>query len=73
MSQQQILKILKKLGESEWISTTELVKILNLARPSITENLKRLRKENIIHSRLIRKIGLGSRELEHTLTWEGRL
>ena len=73
MSQQQILKILEKLGEREWIGTTELVKMIKLNRSTITRNLLSLREENMVHSRILRKTGSNNRELEHILTWEGRL
>ena len=51
MSQGEVLKILRRLKENEWIGTTELVKIMKIGRSTIHTNLRKLRNSNDIVSR----------------------
>ena len=71
MTQGDIMKILDKLHESKWISTTELAKILKINRGSITSNLKKLKTYNEIESMRILPKGQNTGQ-KHRLTWKGR-
>lgn len=74
MTQSEILKILKKLDENEWISTKELIKITKLGKSSLYSNISKLRQSGEVESRSIEIEGWGcNAQQEHRLTWEGRL
>lgn len=71
MSQGDIMKVLGKLGENEWISTTELTKLVRVNRSTVTSNLIKLRRYNEIESRRLHKQSQNA-SFEHRLTWEGK-
>jgi len=66
MSQHDILKVLRKLKENEWISTGKLVKKVKIGRSTIHSNLKKLRNSNDVVSRR-RRGNWRNIELEHKL------
>lgn len=71
MSQGDIMKALGELDENEWISTTDLTKLLKINRSTITSNIIKLRRYNEIESRRLYKQAQNS-SYEHRLTWKGR-
>ncbi len=71
MSQARIVKVLEKLGESEWISTKQLAKILKINPGTVTTNLQKLRRYGEIESKRKELKGQSS-EREHRLTSRGR-
>ena len=71
MSQADVFKLLGKLKDDEWMSTTEIVSILGHGRSTIIANLCKLRKFNEIQSRKINKSVRRNQECEHRLTVDG--
>ncbi len=69
MSQDEVLKVLNKLKENEWINTGELIEILDFERSSILSNLRGLRNSGEVVSRWTNYPWVGnSRQYEHRST-----
>ncbi len=71
MTQGDIMKILVKLDEDEWISTKDLAKILKINSHTVTANLLKMRAYNEAESRRM-PISTQNPQQEHRLTWKGR-
>lgn len=71
MGQNEIMRVLEKLDDNEWISSTELLKKTKCTRSTLSISLCKLRKFNEVESREMPNRGQ-NHELEHRLTWKGR-